>query len=195
MNKKPEKKNPGTKTSTNRTREEAPRRPDLLCRLTMDCEESLHCMAGMNCMDAATPCDALYYPPILDYQKAEKRLEDKIMALFGHLEPEDMAEQKVKREEGFDALEKIAIQAAQDLLDDVGRPLCRRDVLEAMDAAVLDRIRAFKNSHNRNTLLASWLLALVLCRRILTEATIPGCLVERDPGDGTGPETPGKQPA
>ena len=179
MNKNPEKKNPCPEKKPNTTPEKIVLNPDQLCRLTLDCEDGLRCMAGMNCLggEKNTPCDTLYYAPILDYQKAEKRLERRIMALFGHLEPEEMNDVKELREKGFDALEEISIREAQTLLDDVGRPLCRRDLLEALDAAILDRIQAFKSSHNRNTLLASWLLAMVLCRKILMDAAMPECVI------------------
>ena len=145
----------------------------LTCMEEMNCRMGLACVNGLACQcgEKNTPCDTLYYAPILDYQRAEKLLERRLIALFGHLEPEEMAAAKEQRIRGLDALQEIHIAEARAKLQDVGRPLCRRDLLEAMDAAVLARVRAYKGA--RNMMNASLLLAAVLCREILTEAAMP----------------------
>lgn len=161
-----------TRTKARTKRVTAKQNIPLTCMEEMNCRMGMTCLDGTTCPDGVrnTPCDTRYYAPILDYQRAEKRLERRLIAIFGHLEPEEMAAAKELRARGLDALQEINIREARAKLEDVGRPLCRRDLLEAMDAAVLASVRAYKGAHNMMN--ASLLLATDLCREMLADAAI-----------------------
>ena len=111
-----------------------------------------------------------FYPPSKDYEETEAGIEKLMRAVYGDLDSEEMADLKAQRLERIRARRDKASKAAQKMLRDVGRPVCRRDMLAAMDSAIMARVAVFeKNSDMRN---ASLLLATIICKNILTDGPL-----------------------
>ena len=111
-----------------------------------------------------------FYPPSKDYEESEAGIERLMKAVYGDLDPEEMADLKEQRLARMRARRDKATKDAQAMLRKVGRPVCRRDMLTAMDTAIMTRVAAFeKTSDIRN---ASLLLATIICKNILTDGPL-----------------------
>ena len=77
-----------------------------------------------------------FYPPAKDYEESEAGIERLMKAVYGEIDAEEMADLKAQRLERFKARREKATKSAQKMLRQVNRPVCRRDMLAAMDAAV-----------------------------------------------------------
>ena len=111
-----------------------------------------------------------FYPPSKDYEESEAGIERLMKAVYGDLDPEEMADLKEQRLARMHARRDKATKDAQAMLRKVGRPVCRRDMLTAMDTAIMTRVAAFeKASDIRN---ASLLLATIICKNILTDGPL-----------------------
>ena len=56
------------------------------------------------------------------------------------------------------------------MLRKVGRPVCRRDMLTAMDTAIMARVMAFEKKTDMGN--AALLLATIICKNILTDGPL-----------------------
>ena len=111
-----------------------------------------------------------FYPPSKDYEESEAGIERLMKAIYGDLDPEEMADLKAQRLARMRARRDKATKDAQAMLRKVGRPVCRRDMLTAMDTAIMTRVAAYeKTSDIRN---ASLLLATIICKNILTDGPL-----------------------
>ena len=111
-----------------------------------------------------------FYPPSKDYEESEAGIERLMKAVYGDLDSEEMADLKEQRLARMRARRDKATKDAQVMLRKVGRPVCRRDMLTAMDTAIMARVAAYeKTSDIRN---ASLLLATIICKNILTDGPL-----------------------
>ena len=111
-----------------------------------------------------------FYPPSKDYEESAAGIERLMTAVYGDLDPEEMADLKEQRLARMRARRDKATKDAQAMLRKVGRPVCRRDMLTAMDTAIMTRVAAYeKTSDIRN---ASLLLATIICKNILTDGPL-----------------------
>ena len=76
-----------------------------------------------------------FYPPSKDYEESEASIEKLMKAVYGDLDPEEMADLKAQRLERIRVRRDKATKEAQAMLRKAGRPVCRRDMLTAMDTA------------------------------------------------------------
>lgn len=154
------------------------------CRVAADCEAGMNCEAGMACEGGAKSivCDTPYHAPILDYNIAERKLERKLRSLFYYLDPETMRYLKALRLQGRRVKEQLAAEEAGKMTEAAGREICLRDLVEAMDASVMDRIRDFGRS--RSLLSAAWLLSTVQIRDQIQAGALTGA-AETKAGEDT----------
>ena len=111
-----------------------------------------------------------FYPPSKDYEESEAGIERLMKAVYGDLDPEEMADLKAQRMERIHARRDKATKEAQAMLRKAGRPVCRRDMLTAMDTAIMARVAAFEKKSDMPN--ASLLLATVICKNILTDGPL-----------------------
>ena len=111
-----------------------------------------------------------FYPPSKDYEESEAGIERLMKAVYGDLDPEEMADLKAQRLERFRARREKATKEAQGMLRKVGRPVCRRDMLTAMDTAIMARVMAFEKKADMGN--AALLLATIICKNILTDGPL-----------------------
>ena len=142
-----------------------------------DCSGQGTCTGGTH-----EVCDAPYYSPLRDYEKKEAGIERMMKSIFGLLTPGEMAEMKARRLEGLRRRKERAITNAQTLMKETGRPVCRRDLLEAMDQAIWDRTSVF--DRRSTTLNAAWLLGTVACRNMMLDSLGGDPCPETDPDGG-----------
>ncbi len=106
----------------------------------------------------------------MNYEETEANIERIMRELFGELDPEEMADLRAQHAERIRARTEKAKKDAQKMLRDAGRPVCRRDMLRAMQAAILERVNIFeRNPEIKN---AAALLAIIICRNILTDGPL-----------------------
>ena len=111
-----------------------------------------------------------FYPPSRDYEESEAGIERLMKAVYGDIDPEEMADLKAQRLERIRVRREKATKDAQKMLRQVNRPVCRRDMLTAMDTAIMARVSAFeKKSDIAN---AALLLATIICKNILTDGPL-----------------------
>ena len=111
-----------------------------------------------------------FYPPSKDYEESEAGIERLMKAVYGDLDPEEMADLKAQRLERIRARREKASKEAQVMLRKVNRPVCRRDMLTAMDTAIMTRVDAFEKKADSPN--AALLLATVICKNILTDGPL-----------------------
>ncbi len=113
-----------------------------------------------------------FYPPAKDYEESEASIEKLMKAVYGDLDPEEMADLKAQRLQRIRVRRDKATKEAQTMLRKAGRPVCRRDMLTAMDTAIMTRVSAFeKNTDMKN---AALLLATIICKNLLTDGPLHG---------------------
>ena len=110
------------------------------------------------------------YSPDRDDEETEANIEKMMRAVYGDLDPEEMADLKAQRAERMRARLNRGKKAAQKMLRDVGRPVCRRDMLLAMRLAIMDRFNTFEKKPDVKN--AAMLLATIICRNILTDGPL-----------------------
>ena len=113
-----------------------------------------------------------FYPPSKDYEESEAGIERLMKDVYGDIDPEEMADLKAQRLERIRVRREKATKDAQKMLRQVNRPVCRRDMLTAMDTAIMMRVSAFeKNTDMKN---AALLLATIICKNLLTDGPLHG---------------------
>lgn len=111
-----------------------------------------------------------FYPPSKDYEESEAGIERLMKAIYGDLDPEEMADLKEQRLARMRARREKATKEAQAMLRKAGRPVCRRDMLTAMDSAIMTRVASFEKKADMAN--AALLLATVICKNILTDGPL-----------------------
>ena len=111
-----------------------------------------------------------FYPPSKDYEESEAGIEKLMKAIYGDLDPEEMADLKEQRLARIRARRDKATKDAQTMLRKVGRPVCRRDMLTALDTAIMTRVATFEKTPDMRN--ASLLLATIICKNILTDGPL-----------------------
>ena len=111
-----------------------------------------------------------FYPPSKDYEESEAGIERLIKAVYGDIDPEEMADLKAQRLERIRVRREKATKDAQKMLRQVNRPVCRRDMLTAMDIAIMARVSAFEKKSDMAN--AALLLATIICKNILTDGPL-----------------------
>ena len=138
---------------------------DTICADFPGCETAMKCAGEQN-----FPCETPCYPPIKDYVRRERNLERRLLSIFFVLEPDEMTALKALAKKGWRLKQELAGQAAEKLLKETGRRICRRDVEESLDQSVMNGVRNFTRSPN--PLHAAWLQAAIDCRNMLL-ASLP----------------------
>ncbi len=110
------------------------------------------------------------YSPDQDDEETEANIEKMMRAVYGDLDPEEMADLKAQRAERMRARLNRGKKAAQKMLRDMGRPVSRRDMLLAMRMAIIDRFNTFEKKPDVKN--ATMLLATIICRNILTDGPL-----------------------
>ena len=111
-----------------------------------------------------------FYPPSRDYEESEAGIERLMKAVYGDIDPEEMADLKAQRLERIRVRQEKATKDAQKMLRQVNRPVCRRDMLTAMDTAIMSRVSAFEKKSDMAN--AALLLATIICKNILTDGPL-----------------------
>ncbi len=111
-----------------------------------------------------------FYPPSRDYEESEAGIERLMKAVYGDIDPEEMADLKAQRLERIRVRREKATKDAQKMLRQVNRPVCRRDMLTAMDTAIMARVSAFEKKSDMAN--AALLLATIICKNILTDGPL-----------------------
>ena len=111
-----------------------------------------------------------FYPPSKDYEESEAGIERLMKAVYGDIDPEEMADLKAQRLERIRVRREKATKDAQKMLRQVNRPVCRRDMLTAMDTAIMARVSAFEKKSDMAN--AALLLATIICKNILTDGPL-----------------------
>ena len=120
----------------------------------------------MEVVGYRSPC----YPPSKDYEESEAGIERLMKAVYGDIDPEEMADLKAQRLERIRVRREKATKDAQKMLRQVNRPVCRRDMLTAMDIAIMARVSAFEKKSDMAN--AALLLATIICKNILTDGPL-----------------------
>ena len=111
-----------------------------------------------------------FYPPSRDYEESEAGIERLMKAVYGDIDPEEMADLKAQRLERIRVRREKATRDAQKMLRQVNRPVCRRDMLTAMDTAIMARVSAFEKKSDMAN--AALLLATIICKNLLTDGPL-----------------------
>lgn len=111
-----------------------------------------------------------FYPPSKDYEESEAGIERLMKAVYGDIDPEEMADLKAQRLERIRVRREKATKDAQKMLRQVNRPVCRRDMLTAMDTAIMACVSAFEKKSDMAN--AALLLATIICKNILTDGPL-----------------------
>ena len=111
-----------------------------------------------------------FYPPSRDYEESEAGIERLMKAVYGDIDPEEMAYLKAQRLERIRVRREKATKDAQKMLRQANRPVCRRDMLTAMDTAIMARVSAFEKKSDMAN--AALLLATIICKNILTDGPL-----------------------
>ena len=108
--------------------------------------------------------------PARECEETEAGIERMMKAVYGGMDPEEIADLKVRQRERNRLRREKAVRESQALLREAGRPVCRRDMISAMNQAIMNRTAAFeKIADARNAIL---LLATVICRNILLDGPL-----------------------
>ena len=111
-----------------------------------------------------------FYQPYRDYEESEAGIERLMKAVYGDIDPEEMADLKAQRLERIRVRREKATKDAQKMLRQVNRPVCRRDMLTAMDTAIMARVSAFEKKSDMAN--AALLLATIICKNLLTDGPL-----------------------
>ena len=109
-------------------------------------------------------------PAGTDYEDETVEIEKRIKAICGELDPEEAADLRAQRMEIVRDRKKKATDSAQELLRKYNRPVKRKDLLGAMDAAIMEGVRYFEKKPDIPN--AMRLLATVICKNILTDGPL-----------------------
>ncbi len=82
----------------------------------------------------------------------------------------DQAADKIRQVTGIECAYEKATKEAQAMLRKAGRPVCRRDMLTAMDSAIMTRVASFEKKADMAN--AALLLATIICKNILTDGPL-----------------------
>ena len=106
----------------------------------------------------------------IEYDDETVEIEKRIEAICGELDPEEVADLRAQRMEIVRDRKKKATDSAQELLRKYNRPVKRKDLIGAMDVAIMDGVRYFEKKPDiRNALR---LLATVICKNILMDGPL-----------------------
>ncbi len=106
----------------------------------------------------------------VDYDDETVEIEKRIEAICGELDPEEAADLRAKRQEIARDRRQKATDDAQKLLRKYNRPVKRKDLIGAMDVAIMDGVRYFEKKPDiRNALR---LLGTVICKNILMDGPL-----------------------
>ena len=106
----------------------------------------------------------------IDYEDETAEIEQRIKAICGELDPEEAADLREQRKEMIRDRRKKATDAAQEILRKHNRPVRRKDLFDAMDLAIMERVRYFEKRPDICNGLR--LLATVICKNILTDGPL-----------------------
>lgn len=111
-----------------------------------------------------------FYPPAKDYEESEASIEKLMKAVYGDVSPEEMADLKAQRLERMRIRREKATQNAQKMLREKGRPICRRDMIAAMNTAIMTRVSILEQKPEMSN--AALLLATIVCKNILMDGPL-----------------------
>jgi len=109
-------------------------------------------------------------PEGIDYEDETVEIEKRIKAICGELDPEEAADLRAQRKEIVHDRKKRATDSAQALLRKYNRPVKRKDLLGAMDTAIMERVWYFEKKPDISN--AMRLLATVICKNILADGPL-----------------------
>ena len=102
-----------------------------------------------------------------DEDAANERL---YMAIFGDMDQEEYADYRARSAERWQKRKDEGLKKARALLRQMNRPVCRRDMLMAMDMAIMRQVENFRRMETPPE--AAELVALVICKNLLMDGPL-----------------------
>ena len=100
----------------------------------------------------------------------ETDMEQLLKSLLGNIDSEEMADLVARSYERRIARKDTALKSAQAILRKAQRPVRRRDMLVAMELAIMDRVCAFEEKPDiGNSIL---LFATIICKNMLIDGPL-----------------------
>ncbi|MBQ6507684.1 MAG: hypothetical protein IJI08_10245 [Clostridia bacterium] len=91
-------------------------------------------------------------------------------AIFGDMDEEELKDYQARRNERFRQQRENALKKARALLRQMNRPVCRRDMLMAMEMAIMHQVKSFETMQTPPE--AAELVALVICKNMLMDGPL-----------------------
>ena len=96
--------------------------------------------------------------------------ERMLKAIFGDMDQEEYEDYQARRTERFRQKRENALKKARALLRQMNRPVCRHDMLAAMEMAIMRQVKNFETMETPPE--AAELVALVICKNMLLDGPL-----------------------
>ena len=93
-----------------------------------------------------------------------------LKSVFGDMDEEEYEDYRARCAERWQKRKDEGLKKAKAMLRQMDRPVCRRDMLTAMETAVMRQIKRFETMETPPEAVA--LIALVICRNILADGPL-----------------------
>ena len=107
----------------------------------------------------------------------EKMLEEEdasnerlLKAIFGDMDQEEYEDYRARSAERWQKRKDEGLKKARALLRQMNRPVCRRDMLMAMDMSIMRQVENFRRMETPPE--AAALVALVICKNMLMDGPL-----------------------
>ena len=95
-----------------------------------------------------------------------------LKTIFGDMDQEEYEDYQAQRAERFRQKRETALKKARALLRQMNRPVCRHDMLMAMEMAIMRQVKNFETMETPPE--AAELVALVICKNLLMDGPLHG---------------------
>ena len=110
------------------------------------------------------------YPVQKMLEEEDAANEQLLKSIFGDMDQEEYEDYRARRNERLRQKRETALKKARALLRQMNRPVCRRDMLMAMEMAIMRQAKNFETMETPPE--AAALVALVICKNMLMDGPL-----------------------
>lgn len=110
------------------------------------------------------------YPVQKMLEEEDAANERLLKSIFGDMDQEEYEDYRARRNERLRQKRETALKKARALLRQMNRPVCRRDMLMAMEMAIMRQAKNFETMETPPE--AAALVALVICKNMLMDGPL-----------------------
>ena len=110
------------------------------------------------------------YPVGKMIEEEDAANEQLLKSIFGDMDQEEYEDYRARRNERLRQKRETALKKARALLRQMNRPVCRRDMLMAMEMAIMRQAKNFETMETPPE--AAALVALVICKNMLMDGPL-----------------------